>query len=283
MTDDPPAGAGDLRWWHEVALVAVFYAVYSFIRNTQGSASVSEAHALRNALSIVRIEEALGLYRERALQGAFLGWRAFIEFWNFFYGSFHFVVTVFALVWLFRRFPDRYRRWRNTLAATTALALIGFAAFPLMPPRLMPSPYGFVDTLRAYGSPWSFESGPVSKVSNQFAAMPSLHMAWAVWSTLALLPALRRTLSKVIAAVYPFLTLFAIVVTANHFFLDALGGLAVLGLGALAGFVLASARPIPRMSAFRNVSSGKETRAASCTRHRGTEFARARDRAPVGP
>ena len=228
-----------LRWWREVAYAAAFYVIYSLIRNGQGSAAVSEGHALRNALRVVRLEEALGIYHERAVQAAFLGWWAFVELWNFFYASAHFVVTVWALVFLFRRFPDRYRRWRNVLAATTALALVGFAAFPLMPPRLLPPQYGFVDTLRRFGSPWSFESGPVSRVSNQFAAMPSLHMAWALWSSCVLFPALRRTSARALAVAYPAMTLFAIVVTGNHFVLDAVGGAAVLGVGSVLAFRLA--------------------------------------------
>ncbi|HVF13827.1 MAG TPA: phosphatase PAP2 family protein, partial [Acidimicrobiales bacterium] len=160
------------------------------------------------------------------------------EFWNLFYGTFHFGVTIFALVFLFRRFPARYRRWRNTLAATTALALIGFATYPLMPPRLLPASYGYVDTLRTYGSLWSFDSGAMSKISNQYAAMPSLHFAWAMWSTLVLVPALRSWWAKAAAALYPAFTLFAIVVTANHFVLDAVGGVVALGVGAVIGFAL---------------------------------------------
>ena len=221
--------------------IAAFYAVYSFIRNTQGSAAVSAAHAFSNAREIIRMEEALGLFFEEGLQEAFLDWRPFIQFWNLFYGTFHFVVTVVALVLLFRRFPDRYPRWRNTLAATTALALIGFATYPLMPPRLLPSSYGFVDTLRVYGGLWSFDSGPVAQVSNQYAAMPSLHFAWSAWSTMVLYPMLARTWSRVAALLYPVGTLFAIVVTANHYWLDAVGGAVGLAVGAAAGFALAAA------------------------------------------
>ncbi|HVF13300.1 MAG TPA: phosphatase PAP2 family protein, partial [Acidimicrobiales bacterium] len=165
--EDPPSARSRLRWWKEVGLVLAFYVVYSIVRNTQGSAVVSEARALRNALEVIRWEEALGIYHEERIQDAFLGWNGFIEFWNLFYGTFHFFVTIFALVWLFRRFPSRYRRWRNTLAATTALALIGFATYPLMPPRLLPAAHGYVDTLRVYGSLWSFDSGTMSKISNQ--------------------------------------------------------------------------------------------------------------------
>jgi hypothetical protein len=231
---------GQLRFWREVAYVATFYAIYSFVRNTQGSATVSTAHAMRNALRVIRLEQLVGIYHEQAVQQAFLGNRLFIGFWNLFYGSFHFVVTAFALIFLFRRFPERYRKYRNTLAFTTGLALVGFALFPLMPPRLLPASYGFVDTLAEYRTLWSFDSGAMHKISNQYAAMPSLHFAWATWCALALIPALRHRWAKALAGIYPLLTLFAIVVTANHFFLDAAGGVVVLALGMLLGFPLAA-------------------------------------------
>jgi hypothetical protein len=224
-----------------VLYILAFYGVYSVIRNTQGSATVSAAHAFNNARHVIRFEQALGIFHEEAVQEAFLGWRAFIQFWNLFYGTFHFVVTVVALVLLFRRFPARYPRWRNTLAATTGLALVGFATYPLMPPRLLPAAYGFVDTLKVYGGLWSFDSGPVAQVSNQYAAMPSLHFAWSMWSALVLFPMLGRTWSRAVVALYPLTTLFAIVVTANHYVLDAAGGALVLAVGAAAGFALATA------------------------------------------
>jgi hypothetical protein len=236
-----PPPASKLRWWKEVIYIAAFYGVYSFIRNTQGSASVSEATAFAHAREVIDIERALGLYFEEGLQQAFLDWRWFIQFWNLFYGTFHFVVTIAALVLLFQRFPARYPRWRNTLAATTGLALIGFAAYPLMPPRLLPAAYGFVDTLRDYGGLWSFESGPVAQVSNQYAAMPSLHFGWSAWSAFVLYPMLRRPWSRALVVLYPAATTFAIVVTANHFWLDAAGGALVLAVGAFIGFRLAAA------------------------------------------
>ena len=144
------------------------------------------------------------------------------------------MVTAFALIWLFRRNPARYPLWRNTLACTTALALIGFAFFPLMPPRLMPE-YGFVDTLKEIGGLWSFDSGTMQKISNQYAAMPSLHFGWSSWSAFVLYPMVQRRWLKVLVAVYPFLTLFAIVVTANHWWIDAAGGALVLGVGYVLG------------------------------------------------
>lgn len=226
-----------LRWWREVLYIAVFYAVYSFVRN-KGTGAESIDTAFAHARQIIRMERAVGLYHEQTIQRWFLGARWFIQAWNIFYGSFHFIVTAAALVWCFRKRPDRYPLWRNTLAATTALALIGFAFYPLMPPRLLPESYGYVDTLAEYGGLWSFDSGTMKAVSNQYAAMPSLHFGWSAWSALVLWPATKgRTWPRVLLAAYPAATVFAIVVTANHFWLDAVGGAAALA----AGYAVASA------------------------------------------
>jgi hypothetical protein len=224
-----------LRWWREAAYILAFYVVYTIIRNTQGSAAVSKETAFENAREVIRAEKAIGLFFEEGVQDFFLSAEWFVSFWNVFYGTAHFVVTVAALVLMFRTMADRYPLWRNTLACTTALALIGFATFPLMPPRLLPPDYGFVDTLKTIGGLWSFDSGAMQKVSNQYAAMPSLHFAWATWSSIVLYPAMKRSGSKALVVAYPALTLFAIVVTANHFWLDAVGGAVVLGLGYAAG------------------------------------------------
>ncbi|MDQ3107531.1 MAG: phosphatase PAP2 family protein [Actinomycetota bacterium] len=220
-----------LRWWREVLYVLAFYVVYSAVRNA-GTGADSVGQAFDNAKDIIRLERLVGLYHEETIQEAFLSQRWFIQAWNVFYGSFHFVVTIGALVWCFRRRPDRYPRWRNTLAATTALALIGFAFYPLMPPRLLPTSYGYVDTLASYGGLWSFDSGTMKAVSNQYAAMPSLHFGWSSWSMFVLWPATAgRTWARVLLAAYPAATLFAIIVTANHFWLDAVGGAVVLAAG----------------------------------------------------
>jgi hypothetical protein len=234
-----------LRWWFEILLVLGFYAIYSSIRNTFGSKAVGPEQALDNAERVIDIERAIGLFHEEAIQRAFIGWDGFIKFWNIFYGSFHFVVTLFALLWLFIRFPLRYEKYRNVLLATTGLALIGFSLFPLMPPRLIgecASPYGgctggfeFVDTLRRVGGLWSFDSGTVSDLSNQYAAMPSLHFGWSTWCAIALIPTFRSRIVRALLFLYPLLTLFAIVVTANHYWLDAVGGAWVLGMGYLLG------------------------------------------------
>jgi hypothetical protein len=235
-----------LRWWREVLYILGFYGVYTAVRNTFGSAGVSSRHALNNAKHIISWERTVGLFHEEPIQQWFLGWRSFIRFWNVYYGTAHFVVTAAALIWMFRKMPERYPHLRTTLMITTGLALFGFALYPLMPPRLLDEcgrfgaclHYGFVDTLKDPGGLWSFDSGTMAKVSNQYAAMPSLHCAWATWSALVLWPLVHRAWAKALVIAYPILTVFCIVVTANHYFLDAVGGLAVLAIGyVLGGFI----------------------------------------------
>lgn len=236
-----------LKWWHETAYVLAFYLVYSAIRNQLGSSGaldVSASRALDNARMVIDAERAVGLFFEQSVQQAFLDWEWFIRFWNIFYGSLHFVVTGAVMIFLYVRFPGRYRRYRNVLAFTTGAALVGFALFPLMPPRLLAAgppwgahltQYDFVDTLEAVGGLWSFDSGTMQQVSNQWAAMPSLHFAWATWTVLATWPVVRRRWVRALFVAYPIATLFAIIVTGNHFWLDAAGGVVVLTFGWWAG------------------------------------------------
>jgi hypothetical protein len=233
---------GRLRWWREVAYVLAFYGVYTLIRN-RGIATGSTKVALEHAKQMISVERFLGTFHEERIQDWFLGQEWFIQFWNVFYGTAHFIVSAVALIWLFRRMPERYPLWRNTLAFTTGLALIGFAFYPLMPPRLLDAcglyggcvhpPYGFVDTLKEIGGLWSFDSGTMSKISNQYAAMPSLHCAWSLWVVCVLWPGVQRRWLRGVLVAYPFITLFCIVVTANHYWIDAAGGAAVLGIGFL--------------------------------------------------
>jgi PAP2 superfamily len=256
-TDQAPAAEERPRlyWWKEAALIVVFYLIYSSVRNLFGSARVGNGDepmkAFDNAMRVIRVERDLHLFFEPRWQSAFLSAHWFLWFWNVFYASFHFIVTVVAFIWLFKRAPKRFASWRNTLGFITAFALVGFSLFPLMPPRLLDSgsiyggatllqahglpPFGFHDTMQEIGGLWNFDSGAMQNVSNQFASMPSLHIAWATWSALALWPLVRRRWARALLVIYPFATFFCIVVTANHYWLDAVGGLVILGAGFLAG------------------------------------------------
>lgn len=261
-----------LPWLREILLITVVYVVYGLVRNQFGSANLAVGdaplHAFNNAVKIIDFEKAVGLFHEPAIQGWFLG-TPFIAFFNIFYGTAHFVVTLGVLIWLFLRRHHVFARWRTMLMATTVLALIGFALFPLMPPRLVnASPadsrygggdlaaarglpdYGFVDTLRDDDGVWSFDSAGMDNISNQYAAMPSLHIAWSVWCMLALLRFSRRRTSRILAASYPVVTLIAIVATANHYIIDAVGGLAIVA----AGYLIADA--VDRLQRRRSSVAG---------------------------
>ena len=227
-----------LYWWGELIAVAAFYGIYSFVRNLHHG---NEAEAFQHAKDIIDVQKSLGINHEQAIQAWALGSRAFIIACNYFYGSLHFIVTAGVMIYLYRRWTDDYPRWRNTLGIATALALIGFAFFPLLPPRLMPASYGFVDTLAKDPAFWSFNSGAVSKISNQFAAMPSVHCAWALWCACALVPRVKHLWAKALAAIYPVTTVTVIVVTANHYLLDAVGGFFVFGVGYVAARIFTRA------------------------------------------
>lgn len=217
-----------LYWWVEVILILAFYLVYTAIRNANEG---GEVEAFRNARDVISWERSLGLYFEEAWQNWALDFKPLVVAMNYIYGSLHFVVTGGAIIYLFRKFPNDYPRWRNTLAVTTGLALIGFILWPLMPPRLLPGSFGYVDTLARYPTIWSFDSGAMQDISNQFAAMPSLHFAWASFCAFALVPRVRTRWAKWSLGLYPVLTLLAIVLTGNHYWLDAVGGAVVFGVG----------------------------------------------------
>ena len=223
-------------WAVEAVAIVVAYEIFEFTRDhVMGSTRV----ALHRAEQLVRLERDLGLFHERAIQRHFLGWSHFLSFWNIYYGTIHFLAPLIALAVLYRHAPTRYLRWHNTLAVMELVALVAFIGLPLMPPRLMPAHYGFVDTAARY-----FNFGPQVKVrfgpdglpdpaavkafGNLYAAMPSLHVGWATWSVLALLPLVRRWWLKALLLLYPMVTLFAVVVTANHWILDGVGGWVVL-------------------------------------------------------
>jgi hypothetical protein len=238
---------GKLHLWSEAVYILTFYFLYSVVRNTQGSARNTHTQSLTNALRILRWEKVTGMAREQRIQHAFLDHHGLLQALNTYYGTAHFIVTLGALGWCFKVRPDRYRSVRNALAVMTGAALIGFAFFPLMPPRLLPTSFGFVDTLKVFGGPWSFDSGAMAKVSNQYAAMPSLHIGWASWCAYTLWNWSSRRWVRMFLVLYPLTTLFTIVVTGNHYVLDAVGGLCVFAVGWALGRLLDHAAPVDRV------------------------------------
>lgn len=215
-------------WLFDVALIVAGYLVYSAVRN---AVPARGDIAFENAAQVDALQSALHLEPERWLNGLVAGQRWLAELCNYYYSILHFAVPIMVAVWLYRCHQESARRMVAAWYITTALGLVGFWLFPLAPPRMSS---GFVDTVVAFGTWGSWGSGSIATISNQFAAMPSLHIAWAIWCAVVIVRFATRRWVQILGAIYPLTTLFVILGTANHYLLDALGGAVVVALGFLA-------------------------------------------------
>ncbi|MEW1719447.1 phosphatase PAP2 family protein [Streptomyces sp. NPDC093109] len=223
------------RWWTELILLVLVYGAYSGGRLlARGDVSTAVDHGL----AILRVEKMFFLNAEHPLNRLFTSTPAIGIPADFVYASLHYLVTPAVLIWLFRRRPARYRAARTWLMLSTLLGLVGFTLLPTCPPRLLDAGHGFVDTMAQYSSYgwWGAEaSAPrgLGGMTNQYAAMPSLHVGWALWCGVLLWKHARTPLVRWLGVAYPLLITVVVMGTANHYFLDAVAGCAVMGLGAL--------------------------------------------------
>ena len=196
--------------------------------------------AYTNAAHLWDLERAWGLPSEAGLQRTLLdhGWA--IRAANVYYAGVHFPATAALLLWTFLRRPARYRWARTTIATLTAAALVLHVLLPLAPPRLLPLA-GMVDTGHAMG-PSVYGTPGTDALTNQYAAMPSLHVGWAAAVAIVLITA-SRSRWRWLWLLHPLLTLAVVVVTANHYWLDAAVALVLLGLILLVPTLLP--RPVP--------------------------------------
>lgn len=223
--------SGRLGGWHarpllvraslEVGLVLVLFGLYKF-----GRALVADqvSEAMRHAEVVRTLQASLWLPSEAAIQAS-VHVESLMRAANVYYTVVHFPLMVAFLVWGFlRRHPGEYRWARNLVVIQTGAALAIHVFFPLAPPRMFPE-WGFVDTMERYGpSPYEGVSGDVA---NQFAAMPSLHVGWAVLIAYVVARTGPRWLAW-LAACHAALTAMIVVITANHWWLDGVIGVALL-------------------------------------------------------
>ncbi|WP_174530404.1 phosphatase PAP2 family protein, partial [Micromonospora maritima] len=237
----PVRAAALRRAARELTLVAVLFLAYKAGRQlVAGHADAARANGER----IWWLERLLHLPDEAAVQAPLLLHELPVRLANSYYAYVHFPATVLCLLWLYLRRPAHYLRLRRALAALTAAALVLHVCVPLAPPRLT-ALTGLVDTGRRFG-PTVYGPPDSDQLSNQYAAMPSLHVGWSLAVALALV-AVTAGRWRWLWLAHPLITAFVVVGTGNHYWLDAVVAVALLGLilAVLPGPAATPAPPAP--------------------------------------
>lgn len=222
------------RWAAEATLLAGLYLLGEVVRGVaRGASSSAEGHAR----TIVRLERHLHVFGEWSIQHAAGHVAGLPTVLGYAYVSLHLGGTAAVLVWVYRRHHGAYARLRNTLVLASGLAVAGYALFPTAPPRL--AGIGIRDTVSG-STAVDLHSTIVSSLYNPYAAVPSVHIVFAVIAGVSVFRLADRRLWRAAGALYPVFVLFVIVATGNHFFFDAAAGAAV------AGVALAMVALVPR-------------------------------------
>jgi PAP2 superfamily len=233
--DTLPAGGRDAL--RQLLILLGAYAAYDVARVAVHG---RETVAMANAQAIINAEKVLHLYIEPSVQSLAMRLHVAVQFMDWFYANMHIPVTIIALTWIYLYRHETFGFFRNVFLTMNALGMTIFAILPVAPPRLVPTS-GVVDTLFVYSNA-SYRSGVLAFVTNQYAALPSLHIGYAVFLTLAVFLLTANRLARVLAAVYPVVVLLAIVITGNHYWVDAVAGIMVLGVAFVANCSIAPER-----------------------------------------
>jgi hypothetical protein len=222
----------------ETAMVIGVYAAYEATRGLVAG----DAHtALHHAHDVVSLERSLHVFVEAHVQHAAQAVPGLIGTLGFAYLTLHLTVTGALLLWLHRRRPAAYPLVRTTLLLASALAVAGYLVFPTAPPRL--SGVGIADTVSRGGV--DLNAGLVSSFYNPFAAVPSMHVGYALIVSASLARYARHLLTRLAGIVYPPFVLFVIVATGNHFLADAAAGATVAGVAFLGALLLVKPQSNP--------------------------------------
>ncbi|MFF4252229.1 bifunctional glycosyltransferase 87/phosphatase PAP2 family protein [Streptomyces sp. NPDC001663] len=211
----------------ELLLIRVTYAAYQRVRV---SVTADRATAEHHGHQVHTLERWLHIDIERWANHTVVEIDWLRQFLDYYYKSFHFGVPLTILAVLYIRRPADYRWARSALGLATVFALVGFWLYPLAPPRLMPG-LGFIDTVHGVQDFAKPNYGALTAVTNQYAAMPSLHFGWSLWCGIVIVVLAPRWWMKALGLLHPLFTVSAIVATANHWVLDAVGGAAIVGAG----------------------------------------------------
>jgi len=231
-----PQGWLDLM--RQLLLFAGAYYVYRIIRGVVDGQTVL---AFENGRTLVHLEREMGLFFEPGLQAWAQGQEWMLWAANVMFVNSHFVVTTTFLAWLYLARNDAYYFVRNMFMVAMGLALVLYVAYPTAPPRFL-TEWGFTDTVSQFVGHGAESNANV--LYNPYAAVPSMHVAFALMIGVPAITLVRHRISKVLWATYPLLVTFVVVVTANHYWIDAALGAMVAGAAAWAArYALGRARP----------------------------------------
>jgi membrane-associated phospholipid phosphatase len=238
-------------WFDAIRQLALFAGAYYVYRLVRGFVDGQAGLAFENARTLVDIERSLGLFFEPGLQAWAKGEEWLLTFANWMYVNSHFIVTTTFLIWLYLARNHAYYYVRNMFMVAMALALAGYVAYPTAPPRFLPE-WGFTDTVANFVGESAENSANV--LYNPFAAVPSMHVAFALMIAIPAIFLVKSRALKVLWALYPATVSFVVVVTANHYWLDAVLGALVAAVSAWAA-TAAFARVRPEAWAWRTAAS----------------------------
>ncbi|MFF0258287.1 phosphatase PAP2 family protein [Streptomyces microflavus] len=224
----------------ELLLIRVVYSAYAQVRL---AATAGRPLAEEHGRQIHAIEQWLHIDIELWVNHTVVQITWLREFFDYYYSTFHFIVPLTILGVLYARRPADYRWARTSIGFATLLALVGFWLYPLAPPRLMPG-LGFIDTVHGVQDFAKPDYGTLTTVTNQYAAMPSLHFGWSLWCGVVIVMLAPRMWMKALGLLHPLFTIAAIVATANHWVLDAAGGALVVSLGFGLTYLLSGPRKL---------------------------------------
>jgi hypothetical protein len=224
----------------QIALVGLAYGAYSLVR---GLVSSDTTTAFRHALDMIQAERTLHVFVEPSIQAWASSSHLLMDFSSWLYVNAQTSITLAALVYLYVRHNGSFYFVRNMFAIAMLIALIGYAVFPTAPPRFLPE-WGFIDSVSDLtGVHVSHASASMNTLFNPYAAVPSMHVAFALMIGWPLASLSKTRVARVLWRLYPLLIAFVIVATANHFILDAILGALTAGASAIGARRLGRMRP----------------------------------------
>jgi membrane-associated phospholipid phosphatase len=231
------------KGWPDALLqIAIWVCVDSVYELVRGLTEGSHTAAFANGNRVVELEQSTHTFFEVDFQRLILDQRWLIDITNFLYMNLHFVLCTLFLTWLYLRRNEVFYFVRNVFIGTMAIAIAIHAVFPTAPPRLL-TQHGFVDTIFSF-SGVDQDQGAISALVNKYAAVPSVHVGFALIVGVTASILARRRWAKVLWACYPLLMLYIVVATGNHFWFDGLVGAACAGVAVLlAKYPLTRLRP----------------------------------------